>query len=168
MQESDRAQRPGPSGIEAQRSLEEIEHRRQGVVDQIGVPGWYWLGLAGAWICLGAAADLGPAWLTFAATLAFCVGNSFSSHRYLGGRHRSAQVSVRDDVAGRRTASIVGATLFGLVGLTALAAVVVSADGASHPVLVASVIAAVILVVGGPRVMAAVRVHASARAMHSS
>ena len=42
-----------PNEAEARLALYGAEHARQRVIDQIGMPWWYWWGLAGCWVGLG-------------------------------------------------------------------------------------------------------------------
>jgi hypothetical protein len=147
----------GVSDADARAALGTIEHSRRKVIDEIDVPGWYWWGLALGWIALGAVTDLGYAWLTVAATLAFGAVHSAVAPRVVSGRHRSDQLSVRADVVGRRVPVLVigGVAALGLV--TVALALAANADGAAHPVTMASVVVAVVLVLGGPQLMAAIR-----------
>jgi hypothetical protein len=73
--------------------------------------------------------------------------------RVVDGRHGSDRLRVGRDVVGRQVAMIVLAGLVGLAGLTIAAAVAAGADGARHPVTMASILVAVILVLGGPRLL---------------
>ena len=57
-----------PSDAEARLALYGVERARQRVIDQIGMPWWYWWGLAACWIGLGVASDVADPWITFAAT----------------------------------------------------------------------------------------------------
>jgi hypothetical protein len=79
------------------------------------------------------------------------------SQMVIGGRQRTKQLSVRADVAGRSTPLLVLAGLLGLAALTVAGAVAASADGSRHPVTIASIVVAVVVLFGGPRLMAAVR-----------
>lgn len=133
------------------------------MIDQIGMPWWYWWGLAACWIGLGVAADLAPAWATLAATLTFGAVHSAVSSRLLAGRRRTSEVKVRSDVAGRRAPLLLFAFLIGLGAVTVAAAFLVSADGAEHPGTLASVFVALAVLLGGPRLMAAIRANASRR-----
>ena len=91
-----------PTKAEAQVALHGAEQARQRVIDQIGMPRWYWWGLAACWIVLGVLADLNaPWWLLSGATLAVGAGHSYVFQRLVGGRRRTADVKVRADVAGR-------------------------------------------------------------------
>jgi hypothetical protein len=149
------------SDAEARLALHEVERGRQRVIDQIGMPRWYWWGLAACWIVLGVLTDVANAWVIAIATVTFGAVHSVVSQRLLAGRRRTRGVSVRADVAGRRAPVIVFGFLIGLAGVTVAAAFAADADGAEHPGTIASVLVAVMILLGGPRVMAAIRARAS-------
>jgi hypothetical protein len=90
--------------------------------------------------------------------------HSAVSQRLLAGRQQTSNVKVRAEVAGRHAPLIVFGRLIGLAVVTVVAAVAVYADGAEHPGTIASVFVAVIILLGGPRVMAAIRAGATRRA----
>jgi len=121
------------------------------------LPAWYWWGLAIGWIALGVIADLNHAWLTSAATLAFGAVHSAVAPRVIDGRHGNERLRVGRDVVGRRISVLVLGGLVALAGLTVAAAFAAHADGARHPATMASVLVAVILVLGGPRLLAEAR-----------
>jgi hypothetical protein len=73
------------------------------------------------------------------------------------GRHRSDRLTVRRDVAGHRIARIVIAGVVALALVTIAAAVAAKADGAGHPVTMASIWVATIIVLGGPRLLDSLR-----------
>jgi hypothetical protein len=148
---------------EARVALHDVEQARKRVIDQIGMPKWYWWGLAACWIALGVLNDVANAWIVAIGTITFGAVHSAVSQRLLAGRQRTSDVKVRADVAGRRTPLIVFGFLIGLAGVTVAAAFAVYADGAEHPGTIASVLVAVMILLGGPRVMAAVRARASRR-----
>jgi hypothetical protein len=149
--------------LEARAALDAIERGRMRVIDEIDLPRWYWWGLALGWIGLGFITDLGHPWLTAAATLAFGAIHSTVAPRVLSGRHRTHQLSVRAQVAGRGTPRLVLAGLIALAGVTVAAALAAQADGARHPVTIASIFVALIIVLGGPRLLAEVRRRARGR-----
>ena len=146
---------------EAMAALDAIERGRREVIAEIDMPTWYWWGLALGWIGLGVVTDLRHPWLTVAATLVFGAVHAAVSQLVIGGRHRTTQLSVRAELAGPRTPLLVIAGLLGLAGLTITGAVAASADGARHPVTIVSIVVAVLIVFGGPRLMAAIRRHAT-------
>ena len=145
---------------EARLALSSIEHRRQRVIDEIDVPSWYWIGLAGGWIALSALANYGPAWATIAGTVAFGAAHASIAPRVLSGRHGSARLSVRDDLVSRRIPVLVVGFLIVMMALTVVLALIANADGARNPALLAGVVVAGLVLTGGPLLMASVRRHA--------
>ena len=154
----------GVSDADARAALGTIERGRRTVIDEIDVPGWYWWGLALGWIALGVVTDLGHAWLTVAATLAFGAVHSAVAPRVVSGRRRNEQLSVRADVVGRRVPALVIGGVAGLGLVTVALALAAHADGAGHPVTMAAVVVAAVLVLGGPQLMAAIRRRAARHA----
>ena len=154
-----------PSDVEARVALHGAAQARQHVIDQIGMPWWYWWGLAACWIGLGVLADLhAPWWLVAGATVAIGAGHSYVFQRLVAGRSRRDAVQVRADVAGRHAQVVVIGFLLVLVGMTVAIALALDADGAEHPSLWASAFVAILLLLCGPRVMAWIRDRASQRA----
>ena len=145
---------------EARLALQEVEHGRQRVIDQIGMPRWYWWGLAACWIALGFVNDVANAWIVAVATVTFGAVHSAVSQRLLAGRRRTSGLKVRADVAGRHAPVIVFGFLVALAGVTVAAGFAAYADGAEHPGTMASILVAVMILLGGPRVMAAIRTRA--------
>ena len=149
-----------PSESEARVALHGVERARGRVIDQIGMPRWYWWGLAACWIVLGVLNDVANVWVVAVATVTFGAVHSTVSQRLLAGRQSTTGVKVRADVAGRRAPVIVFGFLIGLAGVTVAAGFAAYADGAEHPATMASALVAVMILLGGPRVMAAIRAQA--------
>ena len=145
------------SDAEARLALSSIEHRRQQVIAEIDMPRWYWWGVALGWVALGVITDLAHPLATAAATLAFGAVHSVVAQRVLSGRHRTGSLSVRADLVGRHIPALVLGYLVALWAVTVALAVLADADGARHPVTMASIVVAVAVVCGGPNLMAAVR-----------
>lgn len=143
--------------LEARAALDTIERGRLRVIDEIDLPNWYWWGLALGWIALGFITDLGHPWVTAAATLIFGTVHAAVAQRVASGRHRSRSLSVSADVAGRHISRLVIGGLIALAGVTIAGALAANADGARHPVTVASIFVAVIIVLGGPQLLAVIR-----------
>jgi hypothetical protein len=142
---------------EARAALDAVERGREKVIDEIDLPTWYWWGLALCWIGLGILADVGNPWVVSAATLAFGAVHSAVAPRVVNGRHRTHRVSVSADVAGAHTPGLVFAGLITLVGVTIALAFAANADGARHPATVASIVVALIILLGGPRLLGVAR-----------
>jgi 4-hydroxybenzoate polyprenyltransferase len=148
---------------EARAALGAVERGRRTVIDEIGLPRWYWWGLALGWLALGFVIDLKHAWLTAAATLAFGAVHASVAARAVSGRRRTQRLSVRDDVAdGRRTARLVIACVAALGALTVVLGWAATADGAKHPVTIASAFVALTILLGRPQLVAAIRHRAAA------
>ena len=150
---------------EAQAALDAIERRRLRVIDEIDVPWWYWWGLALGWIALGVIADVGPSWLTTVATIVFATVHASVAPRVISGRHASRDLSVRAGLAPPHLARIVIGGLVALGALTVGLALLAQADGAEHPVTIASPIVAVIIVLGGPLLLSSARMRAARSAV---
>jgi hypothetical protein len=148
------------SEADARLALSSIQQRRRQVIAEIDLPRWYWWGVALGWVALGVVTDLGYAWATVGATLAFGAAHSTVAPRVLSGRHKSRQLSVRADLVSRHTPALVLGFLVAMALVTVVLGVLVYADGAGHPVTIASVVVAVAVLCGGPSLMAAVRRHA--------
>lgn len=138
---------------EAQSALAEVEHGRRRVVEEIGMPLWYWWGLALGWIVVGIVADLDRPWLGGAVTLLFGAVHAAFFSRVRSGRRRTSQLSVRASTGLRHTSLFVLLSLLVLVAITITAAVLAAADGARHPATMASVLTAVCILLGGPAAM---------------
>jgi putative flippase GtrA len=139
--------------LEARAALDEVERGRMRVVEKIDLPAWYWWGLALGWIGLGLLNDLTAPWIAAVATFVYGAAHASVANRVLSGRHGSRQLSVRADVAGHDVARFMIAGLLALVALTVVVAVAVQADGAEHPATIASVLCAIIILLGGPRLL---------------
>jgi putative flippase GtrA len=145
------------SPLEARAALDTVEKGRMRVIDEIDLPGWYWWGVALGWIALGVLTDVAAPWIATVATFLYGAIHASVASRVLSGRHGSNRLSVRADVAGHETARFVIAGLVALAGVTIVAAVLAQADGAEHPVTMASILSAVIVLLGGPRLLELVR-----------
>ena len=143
--------------LEARAALDSVERGRLRVIDEIDLPGWYWWGVAVGWVALGVIADVAVPWVTTVATVVYGAVHATVAGRVVDGRHRSRRLSVRADVAGRQAPRLVMGGLVVLVGVTVAAALVARADGARHPTTMASVLVAVIVLLGGPRLLTVVR-----------
>jgi hypothetical protein len=142
---------------EARAALDTVDRGRLRVIEQIDLPRWYWWGLALGWIGLGLITDLKHPWITAAATLVFGAVHASVAPRVTSGRHRTKRLSVSAEVAGRHTTRLVIGGVIGLACITIAGALAASADGARHPVTIATVFVAVMIVLGGPQLLAWIR-----------
>jgi hypothetical protein len=137
--------------------LTSIERRRQQVIAEINLPAWYWFVLAGGWVILGILADYAPAWAAAVGTLLFGAVHSTVAQRVVSGRRGSSQLSISRDLVSRRIPLVVIGFLIVMTVATIGAALLFDADGARHPATLASGVVAVVVLVGGPALMASVR-----------
>jgi hypothetical protein len=147
--------------VEAQAALDTAKRGRLRVIDEIGLPTWYWLFLALGWIALGLLSDLEHGWIAAVATFIFGAANAAAMSRVASGRHRSSNLSVRRSVAGPNPAWILTGALLALGALTVGLALLANADGAGHPVTTASIVVATIIILGGPRLFDTVKRNAA-------
>jgi hypothetical protein len=149
---------PGPiSAADARSALDTIDLRRRQVVAEIDIPAWYWWGLALGWIGLGILADLANPWVSLAATFLFGAAHAAAAQRVLDGRHGSGQVRPHHDVVSRHLRTLVIGFLLVMVAATVGLALLAEADGARHPAIMASVVVAIAVLCGGPRLVDVVR-----------
>ncbi len=142
---------------EAEGALATVDLRRRRVAEEIGLPGWYWWGLALGWIAVGVASDSGVLWLSITATVIFGAVHANVVPRVASGRHRTRQLSVSAELAGRWTAVYVVLAVVALGLLTVAAGFALNADGTRDPSIVASIFVAILILLGGPRLLAARR-----------
>jgi hypothetical protein len=142
---------------EARAALETLGRDRLRVIDEIELPRWYWTGLAFGWIALGFITDLKHTWITAAATLVFGAVHATVAPRVASGRRRTQRLSVSAELAGPHTFRLIIGGLIALACLTIAGSLAASADGARHPVTIASMFVAVMIVLGGPMLLASVR-----------
>lgn len=146
-----------PSVEDARAALATVDLGRRRVIDEIALPAWYWTGLAVGWVALGVLADADRPVASAVATLAFGTAHAAVAPRILDGRHRSRQLQVRADAVTRRLPALIVGSLVLLAGLTVAGALALHADGARHPVTTTSVGVALVILLGGPQLLAAVR-----------
>jgi hypothetical protein len=102
-------------------------------------------------------ADYGPAWASATATLLFGAAHSTIAPRVLSGRRGSPQLSISRDLVSRRIPVVVIGFLLVMTVATVGLALLFNADGARHPAALASVVVALLVLAGGPALLAAVR-----------
>ncbi len=148
---------------EARLALGSIEQRRQQVIAEIDVPPWYWVSVAGGWVVLGVLAEYGPPWALIAGTVVFGAVHSALAPRILSGRHASPHLSVRSELVSRHVPALVIGFLILMTIATVAIALIANADGARHSAILASVVVAALVLIGGPRLMDTVRRRAEQR-----
>ena len=138
---------------EARAALAAADAGHHAVADEVGVPAWYWWGLAAGWVVLGATVTYTTWWVTSVCTLVFGAVHTQAFQRVASGRRRTDGVLVRRAVAGPHTALHVWLLLIALIVVTVAFTLVLAADGSRHSALLASLLPAGIIVTGGPAVV---------------
>jgi hypothetical protein len=98
-----------------------------------------------------------PVAVSLVATVVFGAVHAAIAPRVLSGQHRSRRLSVRRELVDRRLSLYVFTAIVALVVVTLVVALALDADGAGPPAIIAGAFVAVIIVIGGPRLTAAVR-----------
>ncbi len=142
---------------EARLALGTITHRQHQVLAEIDIPPLYWWSVATGWVALGVISDLHMVWATAASTLAFGAIHSAIAPRYISGRRPTRHLSIRADVVSRRVSGLVLAFLVLMAAVTVGLALAAQADGAGHVATVASIFVAMMVLLGGPNLMAGIR-----------
>jgi len=142
---------------EARFALSSIEHRQHQVLAEIDVPLLYWLSVAAGWVGLGFVADLHVAWATTISTLLFGAVHAAVAPRFISGRNRTRQLSIRADVVDSHVSALVLGFLMVMAAATVGLAFAAHADGARHAATAASLVVAVMVLLGGPNLMTTVR-----------
>ena len=150
---------------EAHLALSTIHQQRRQVLAEIDVAWWYWFGLAGGWIVLGIIGEVGPAWAVIAGTVLFGAVHGAIAPRVLSGRRGSRQLSIRPELVSRRIPQLIIGFVIAMIGVAVAVALLLHAGGASHSGIWACVIVAVLVLFGGPALMASIRRQAG-RAAH--
>ena len=148
---------------EARHALHSIDRGRQQVIAEIDVPRWYWFSVAAGWVALGALAQYGPTWATVVGTVAFGAVHAAIAPWVLSGRHGSSALSIRRDLVGHRIPVLVIGFLIAMTVVTVALALIAQADGARNPGILACVVVAAFVLVGGPSLVASVRRHTARR-----
>lgn len=142
---------------EAYLALSAVERRQEQVIAEIGVPAWYWLFLALGWAGLGALGDFESAWAISVATVLFGTVHSIIAQRVISGRHGSSQLSIRRELVSREIPKIIIGFLVVMTVATVGIALLLNADGARHPATFAGGIVGLLVLTGGPSLIAALR-----------
>jgi hypothetical protein len=142
---------------DAGHALDDIDLRHRQIVAEIDLPFWYWWGLAVGWVGLGLVAVAANPWLSVVATVGFGAVHAAVAARVIDGRHGSRRLAVRADVVSRHVPALVIGFLITLVAVTVGIALVADALGTPQPALIASIVVAIAVLIGGPQLMAFVR-----------
>lgn len=139
---------------DAARALAQIRDRQGQVIDVGVIPIWYWWLIGGLIVLLAAAVESTNPATVGIGVVVFVLG-------VLGGTglavRRALRVQIRNDLLGARGILLI----LGFVALTVAASLAVAfgldAAGVPYPAALGNLVAAILLVVGGPLLMRALR-----------
>jgi hypothetical protein len=145
-----------PSPDEAAAALSIVEQRRRQVVDQAQIPERFWWAIAALMVAFAAAVDtyrnrplgLGLSVVLFVAAVLALTGWAV---------HSAARAQVSNELLGARGVLMILAFVGIVVGISLAVAFVVQARGATHPATTGVAVGAVLLALGGPRLMTYLR-----------
>lgn len=145
------------TGDNARSALEAVDKVQQRVSDDIGLPRWYWWMTAAGWVALGVLGTFAPVWAAVTGTVLFGALNATLAGRLYDGTRGTAGVRLHRSAVSRRLPWLIIAVLMAGVLVTIGLALWLDADGAAHAGIVASVVVAVVIGLGGPEILRTLR-----------
>jgi hypothetical protein len=140
---------------EAAKELAEIERRRAGVIDATLVPRWYWWAVGLLVIPLGAAADLHERRAAPLVAIVIALVIAALTVWMITGRYRGARI--RPATLGSRGPLYIVGYVWLVVGTSLLVALGLQVERMPYPATLATILAAAMLIVGGPILMSSLR-----------
>ena len=134
-----------------QQALEEIRRRQAQVIQAVDVPGWYWPIVGVSMLGLAAAVDTRRPVTVALASVLFALLVAGISLWVCLRAYRRAQW--RKELLGSRGPAMIVGFVWLVVGLTLGSAFTLRAASVPHPATLATALGAVVLTVGGPRLM---------------
>lgn len=139
---------------EAARALAQIRERQEQVINVTVVPAWYWWLVGGLIVALPAAVESGePVTIGIGVTV-FVLGILCGTGWVV---RRALHVQPRNELLGLRGVMMILGFVALILGVTFTVAFSLEAAGISHPATLASLLGAVVLIVGGPMLTRALR-----------
>ncbi len=136
-------------------ALAEIQARQGKVIDRLLVPNWYWWGVGLGMVVLGVAVDFGTATLVTAAAVVYGVGVAILTLGLVLGAQRGAKVS--PELLGNRGTMAMLLFIWGSILVSLGTGFGLRALGFAYPATAATVVGAVAMIGGGPRLMGYLR-----------
>jgi hypothetical protein len=140
---------------EAARELEEIQRRQAEVIEAVLVPRWYWWAVGLMLIPLGAAADLHERRAAPLVVITVAVIIAALTLWMIAGGYRGARI--RPATLGSRGPLYIVGFVWLVVGTSLLVAFGLQVERMPYPATLATILAAAMLIVGGPILMSSLR-----------
>jgi hypothetical protein len=145
----------GLSPDEATQALDEIDQRKEQVIERTLIPQWFWWAIAGLVVGLTAAVESREPLVIGIGAVVFAVGVVTVTSCVVIGTLRHAQL--RRDLLGPAGALSIVGFVVAANAVTLLAAFVLQATGMRYPATLATLLGAVVIVAGGPVLMRRLR-----------
>jgi uncharacterized membrane protein len=139
--------------IDAELALAEVRARREQVVAQNLVPGWFWPSLGALILLFVAAVESDNRWLVAVGSVGYAIGLA----TLIAFVVRRSRVQVRQELLGLHGGLAIAAFTLILVGLGVGLGFALDAVGVSWPATIACIPVAAGLAIGGPLLMAYLR-----------
>ncbi|ANZ41740.1 hypothetical protein BBK82_43150 [Lentzea guizhouensis] len=143
------------SADDAARALDEISRRTEQVIEKTLVPNWFWWAVAALNVGLTAAVESGEPVVIGTGVTLFVLGISGVAGSLAIKTLRHAQV--RNTLLGLRGALAVAGFILGIAAVTLPTAFALEAADVPYASIIATALAGVIMVIGGPMLMKYVR-----------
>ncbi len=139
---------------QATKALADIHTRQRQVIDAVSVPAWYWWTVAALMVVLGVIVDSGrPVVIGIGATV-FAVVVAGATAWMIAGR---GQAQVGRDLLGESGAIRIVGFVALIVGVSLAVGFTLQASGVHHAATVTTLVAAIGVAGGGPRLMRSLR-----------
>jgi hypothetical protein len=140
---------------DAARELAEIEKRQAGVIDAVLIPRWYWWAVGVLIVPIGFAADSHQRTATAIVAVAMALVIAGLSVWMISGAYPGARI--HPATLGSAGALYIVGFVWLVVGVSLAVAFGLQAAGVAYPGTIGTVLAAVMLIGGGPMLMARLR-----------
>lgn len=140
---------------DAAKELAEIESRQAGVIQAVLVPRWYWWVVGVLLVPLGVVADSHQRVATAVVAIAVALMIAALSVWMITGAYRGARI--HPATLGSAGSLYIVGFVWLVVGVTLVVAFGLQALGNSYPGTIGTILAAAMLIVGGPLLMARLR-----------
>jgi hypothetical protein len=140
---------------DAASELAEIERRQAGVIETVLIPRWFWWVVGLLLIPIGVAADSHERTATAVTAITIALVVAALSIWMITGRYRGARI--HPATLGSAGSLYLVGFVWLVVGVSLLVAFGLRAVGVSLPATIGTVLAAVLLIVGGPMLMSRLR-----------
>jgi hypothetical protein len=143
-----------PTSEQAAAALEQVRRGQEQVIERLLVPRWYWFVIAIGMVAVGAAADTGQRGYIAGTAFTYAVVVAGLSLWIMLGATRA---KLSSELVGAQGAVAIVAFVYVVVGISLGIAFGLKAWGFSHPATAGTVAGGILIVLGGPVLIALLR-----------